>query len=302
MHKVPFASPARFLAVLAAFSLTAMAAHSQVPGPSVAPPGPAAAPAQIPVHDLPLANANDALLAKASALYYSNAKSGLAGFDCSIHPDWRALFNSVDKASTVAGDDPRVVLLNSVKITLHAHTTGDSTVDWTSPANPGASPDENSASLLEAMHQATEQTLQGFLQFWAPFVDGSAVPDSADGLEITPADKGGYKIHLDQDGTAVTEVLSSSLLLEQFNVGMSGMNVNFIPSYTPTDQGLLVNSFLAHILPSAAAAAPEQEMRVSIEYQTVDGFPIPAKLNMETVNTGIFNFVLDGCTVSRQPR
>ena len=41
---------------------------------------------------------------------------------------------------------------------------------------------------------------------------------------------------------------------------------------------------------------------VAIEYQNVQGFPIPAQLNMSIVGTGIFNFALDGCTANAQPK
>jgi hypothetical protein len=40
-------------------------------------------------------------------------------------------------------------------------------------------------------------------------------------------------------------------------------------------------------------------MNVAIEYQTLGGFPIPSRLNMDVANSGTFNFVFDGCTVSR---
>ena len=39
-------------------------------------------------------------------------------------------------------------------------------------------------------------------------------------------------------------------------------------------------------------------MHVGIDYQTMDGFYIPSRLNMEVVGTGIFNFTMDGCKVN----
>jgi hypothetical protein len=96
--------------------------------------------------------------------------------------------------------------------------------------------------------------------------------------------------------------MDNQLTLTHFDVVMSQATVHFEPSYGPTDKGLLVNGFLAHIL--AAGAPPEQgqEMHVAIEYQDIQGFPIPAQLNMSVVGTGIFNFALDGCTANAQPK
>jgi hypothetical protein len=75
--------------------------------------------------------------------------------------------------------------------------------------------------------------------------------------------------------------------------------VHFQPSYKATAEGLLVEHFVAHLRQTADPQAAFQEMRVGIEYQTIDGFPIPARLNMEVVGTGILNSTLGGCTVSR---
>jgi hypothetical protein len=264
------------------------------------PPAPVA-PVPPPAQGQPAAETNNELLAKAAKLYYSTDKAGLAGFDCAVHPDWHALFLS-DGNGAVDAADPRIVLLNSVSIAFHARMKGGSGLDWNPAAHTGQPLDQESANLLDKMQAGTAQTLQGFMQFWTPFVDGSIVPDSSDGVEITPTDKGGYKLRAEQEGTTLTEVLSSGLVLQQFNVAMNGMTVNFSPSYESTEKGLLVTSFVAHIIPSGAATEQTDEMHVNIEYQTVDGFPIPAKLNLEELNHGIFNFVLDGCTVTRLAR
>ena len=299
MHKLFFASPARHgVAFLAVWLLAAAIAHAQNAPSS---PSQTAAPGQPASQSQAAAkgNPNDELLAKASKLYYSTAKAGLDGFDCTVHPDWPQLFMSAQKGAAIAADDSRVQLLNSVKVTLHARMKGGSILDWSAPANPDKPLDQDSNSLLDGMHKATEQTLQGFLQFWIPFVDGSAVPASSEGLEVTQTEKG-YKLHATQEGTEVTEQLDNSLVLRQFNVVMSSMTVDFAPAYQSTDKGLLVNSFLAHILPAGAPPEQVQELHVTIEYQTIDGFPIPGKLFMEVVNTGTFNFTLDGCTVNKQ--
>lgn len=301
MHRLPFASPARFLAVLLAGCATAAAVHCQAASPSAHNPAVPDAAAPQSAQGQPAAETNNELLAKAARLYYSTDKAGLAGFDCAVHPDWHALFVS-DGNGAVDAADPRIVLLNSVSIAFHARLKGGSGLDWNLPAHPAQPLDQESTSLLDKMQAGTAQTLQGFMQFWTPFVDGSIVPDSSDGVEITPTDKGGYKLRAEQEGTTLTEVLDKSLVLQQFNVVMNGMTVNFFPSYKPTEKGLLVTSFVAHIMPAGATAEQANEMHVNIEYQTVDGFPIPAKLNLEELNHGIFNFVLDGCTVTRQAR
>jgi hypothetical protein len=290
MQKLANVTPAELLCAVFAVCLSATAAHAQnapATPAATAPTSPAAKP-----------SANDEMLARAGKLYYSTARTGLESFNCTLHPEWHTLFVSAGKGAAVAEDDPRIILLKSVGITMHGRLKGGSTVDWNPPAaNPDKPLDQESTDLLNNMHAATEQTLQGFMQFWTPFVDGSAVPADSEGMEITKTDTG-YKLHAVTNDTTVTEVMDNQLTLTHFDVIMNQATVNFEPAYKSTDQGLLVNGFKAHILAAGAPTDKAQEMLVEIEYQTIQGFPIPAKLNMSVVNTGNFNFVLDGCTVS----
>lgn len=378
-------------------------------------------------------------LAKTSKLYYSSAKAGLTGFNCAVHPDWHTLIVSATKGAVVAEDDPRIALLNSVKITLHARMRGGTTIEWVldtaangqqphpaksttttqqqrpaatrkyravtredglscsfsqdlsismsstatgsasasanhftctdkagkdveialisrdpnvnvvakdgqiairskqfgtifrgneegtfdtyemtdvqigqlkaflglpktvapvpQPTSPGKPLDQDSTDLLENMHRSVQQTLEGFMQFWGPFFENTVVPDSTEGLDITHTPTV-HTIHAKQGDTELTEVFSSDLLLEQFNVVMSGATIKFVPAYKPSPQGLLVNGFEAHILPGSGASAPPQNMKVGIEYQPVGALTVPAKLNMDVIGTGTFNFTFDGCSTN----
>lgn len=243
-------------------------------------------------------SADDAWLKKTGGLYYSSTRAGLSGFDCAVHPDWRALFMTSSPGAEVSDDDAHVMLLKSVKINLHAHMQGGSTLDWNPQPDPDKPLDEASNQMLARMHEATEQTIEGFLQFWTPFIDGSAVPNSSEGLTITHTGAL-HTIHAEQGDMAMTEIFSNDLLLEHFDVDMKSVSIKFQPAYEPTGQGLLVKSFQAHVQPAGGTPDQAQDMHVDIEYQTLDGFPIPSRLNMDVANSGTFNFVFDGCTVSR---
>jgi hypothetical protein len=245
-------------------------------------------------------NSDDAWLKKAGSLYYSTAKSGLGGFDCAVHPDWRMLFASANAGSSVNADDARILLLENVKINLHAHLRGGSTLEWTPETSTGEPLDQDASTLLSKMREVTEQTLGGFLEFWTPFVDGSVVPASADGLTITHTGSVNT-IHAQDSEISLTETFSNDMLLEHFDVDQNGISIKFQPAYKPTGQGLLVKGFQAHVQAAGVPAEQAEEMHAEIEYQSLDGFPIPSRLNMET-STGEFNFTLDDCTVSRLQR
>jgi hypothetical protein len=308
MNRFPSDSLVRLLLLMAAICLLASVllaqeqgaaagagdAAGQIPGGQLAKPD---AVGNKPSQDGNKANPENEWLAKTAKLYYSSAKAGLAGFDCQIHPDWHTLFASAGNGQAVADDDPRIALLKSVKITMHARMKGGSTIEWVADSDPDKPLDQSSTEMLDAMHRSIEETLEGFLQFWSPFMEVSVVPDSGEGLEITHTPTV-HTIRASQSGTELTEVFSSKLVLEQFNVNMNGTSIKFLPIYTATPQGLLVNAFEAHILPAGATAGQEQAMKIDIEYQPVDGLTIPARLKMNVVGTGQFDYAFDGCATN----
>lgn len=237
------------------------------------------------------------MLARAANLYYSTKAAGLNGFDCAIHPDWRSLIQSSVKNATVSDHDPNVLTLENVMLTLHARLNGQSKLDWTLPPATAKPADRATTDLLEQMHKGTEQAIQGFMQFWTPFVDGSIVPARSNGIQVLRTD-GGITILMRQPGANVTEIYSKEMILQRVNLITDASAVDLSPSYVSTDKGLLVSRFVARIRKKGAPSEKTQEMHVEIYYQQVGGFSLPSRLNVEVVGTGVFNFEMDGCRVN----
>ena len=257
-----------------------------------APGQPPAVPASMPTAEA------DKLMAQTSARYYNMGRAGLAGFDCAVHPDWRWLFLQALPGQAIADDDPRVVLLKGVKVELHAQLKSGATVVWEPPAGAGKD-DKDLADLLTHMQQGATQALKGFVQFWTPFVDGSAVPASAAGMTATKTDKG-FELRGESGGARVTEGFSGDGTLESFLVEMQGATIEFHPRYTALPDGLLlVDHFRGSVQHTGASAGQQQELRAGVDYQTIGGFPIPARLELDVAGQGAFHVTLDECRVSR---
>jgi hypothetical protein len=239
---------------------------------------------------------NGAMLARMAKLYYSTKTAGLNGFDCTVHPDWRTLIQSSVR-NTVSDSDPSILLLRKIKITLHARLNGRSRLEWTQPSDAAKPADAKAPSELDQMHKATDQTIQGFMQFWTPFVDGSIVPANSSGIGITHTATG-ISMRIKRPGADVTEVFSNDLVLQRFSVITDDAAVDLTPSYDSTDKGLLVSRFVARIRKNGTSAEKAQEMHVEIYYQQVSGFPLPSRLNVEVIGTGVFNFGIDACRVN----
>jgi len=295
MPQFALASPSRVLAAFLVAGYLAAGAFAQTPAASPTPPALSGSSPSSASKDADAANS--AFLASAGKIYYSSITTGLTAFDCAVHPDWRTMMLSAKPGSATADDDPRILALKTAKITLHGRLTGSSTLDWNLPADPAKPLDQDTTEQIDSMHKASERTLLGFMQFWSPFVDGSVIPSTIDGLQITKTEKG-HTIHADEGGAEMTEVLDNQMVMQQFKVAVGGAKIDFSPRYKPTDQGLLVNGFLAKIQTPSTPADQAEEMHVEIDYQTVAGFPLPSNIDIEVVGQGKFNFALDGCVAN----
>jgi hypothetical protein len=236
---------------------------------------------------------NDAWLAQTAKLYYSSSKAGLKGFDCTLRPDWHALYSTSSAMS--ADDQQRVAALNQVGIVLHARMKGGSSMDW----NPPEQLNSDQSKLLSDMHDAINQTIvDGFMQFWTPFIENSVVPDSSDGLEMSDAADGSKKIHLKQADIELNETFDSGRILRQYNIVMSGTRIELTPTYAPSPRGLIISHFHAFIHP-ADTTSPTQEMNVDLQYETIDGFPLPTHFVMEVTGVATLHIAMDGCSVQK---
>jgi len=163
MPKVSFSSSTRLSAALLTFCIVGAAlarAQNSLTIPSTASESAPQTP--------PNTSLNDQLLAKASGIYFSAIRTGLNGFTCDVHPNWRTLLLTSSKGASAATDDPRITLAQTVKITLHARLAGGSTIDWNPTSDPAHPLDADSTSILDSLHTGTNQSLLGFMQFWTP--------------------------------------------------------------------------------------------------------------------------------------
>jgi hypothetical protein len=240
-------------------------------------------------------NPENEWLAKTSKLYFSSAKAGLAGFNCEIHPDWHALFVSANKGAEAPKSDVYLAQLKKVRVRMHARMQGGSTIEWLADSSDGNPPSSETNAVIDNMHQTVQQILEGFLQFWSPFMEVTVVPPKAEGLEITHSATS-HTIHAKQGTTELTEIFNSNLVLEHFNVTLAGTSIKLAPTFVPTPQGLLVKTFATEIVPAGTAPEQTQKMQVRVDYQTVNNQTIPGQLNMEIVGTGNFSFAFDGCS------
>jgi hypothetical protein len=246
------------------------------------------------------ADLHDTLLAKATALYDSTAKSGLRGFDCQVHPDWKLIMASSRKGAAGADDEPRLALVSTARLTLHARMAGGSTLDWQAPGGGGRPLNDSDRDLLERAHRGIENTLLGVLKLWMPLVDGSVAEGlGEEGMTITPTGAGDtVRSPAGSKEKWLTEEFDRDLLLVRYVAVDAGATVDIVPHFQPGPSGLQLADFTAHIKPASGGPASTQEMHVEVEYQAASGEQIPAAVNIDVPDVVTMNFKLDGCVVN----
>jgi hypothetical protein len=254
------------LAVSALLPASAVLARAQTPPPAAPLPVPGQTPALASAPTV--AGAKDALMARAELLYDPAEKSGLHAFRCQVHPDWNLIMTSSRKGAPLAADDPRLPLLNQVRITLHARLNGSSTLDWQPPPGRlGAS----AQATLDTAHRGIEQTLLGVLKLWAPLVNGSIPESFGEDNSVLAQSENSCTLRSKDKQRSLTELSDRHLLLTQSISTESGPTIRIAPNFDGNGQRLLVSSFIARIHAagrSPRTTAPEtgEQTRVALEY------------------------------------
>lgn len=125
--------------------------------------------------------------------------------------------------------------------------------------------------------------------------------DISKGVEITQTDEG-YSLRFGEGVGARNTILNKQLIIQRYAQAASdGTSIKSVPKFTSTQDGLLVSSFVSYIDRPDAGPGDLQKMQIDVEYRTVDGFRLPARLKMtdQSFVKG-FDINMDGCKVIRK--
>lgn len=258
------------------------------------------------------ASLNDALMARATALYDSALKSGLRSFTCQVHPDWQRIIASSRNGALQDSDAAKVVLLTAVKITLHAHLQGSSTIDW-QPPDSAVPRTQELVDTLDRAHLSVGSTLDGVLKLWTPLIDGSVAESLSDDTMDVQQTASGYLVRSKDNAAkpndkqkapaasqthSVMEDFDQNLLLTHYTLVDAGSTASLKPAFASTPQGLLVSSFDAFLQPAGAPATDARQMHIAFTYQSVSGVQVPGSISLTLPGVVEMDFMLNNCTVN----
>ena len=116
--------------------------------------------------------------------------------------------------------------------------------------------------------------LVGFFQTWNGFMNGAMVPDPDSSTEVTRSG-GGVHLHGGDATTTLDESFDRDMTLTEYHVVTKAMDVMMYPTYTPTPDGKIISSVRSVY---RVSNAPGTELTMSVTYNTIDSFRIPAQL------------------------
>ena len=229
-------------------------------------------------------------LAAAHAQYYTPTVKGLKSFHCDASIDWKAMLSRFS-GTDIADDNPALKFLQTVHLAVNDDLHGKGELEWTNTAEPPADRKPG----MQQMQEGLQATVSGFFQTWNAYMNGAMVPFPDSSVTVT---KSGDGVHLSgtSTGTTVDEDYDKNMLLTKALVANPTLTVLEKPTYTSTEDGLLLSSLISQI--HQPPTAPETEATFRIEYAKVGSYQIPSYVVVDIKNTGTIEFGLSACKVT----
>ncbi|HXZ27419.1 MAG TPA: hypothetical protein VEG08_05395 [Terriglobales bacterium] len=234
------------------------------------------------------------VLQQARGSYYSLNAHGFSDFQCTTTPDWEALLQDLRK-SDPARADRTVALLKQIQFTVKFDTAGSTKVTHTSvPAE-----NDEMAKGLNQIYGGAEQAISGFFDTWSPFMLTSPFP--AVDSEYQLDDQGGEWSLSYKEGTSdVVTTMGKDLVIHELRIISPEFRSSIRPQFLTSREGLLLAGYQADYqgkTPEDATA-----LTVKIDYQEVNGLPLPRTLDVSGSQAGSpfrVSFSFSGCQANR---
>lgn len=191
----------------------------------------------------------------------------------------------------IADENPALQYLQTVHLAVTDDLRGKGSLDWTSPTDP---PDDKKASIKQ-MQEGLQAAVSGFFQSWNAYMNGTMVPLPDPTVTVTESGDG---VHLRgiSKTTTFDEDYDKNMLLTEVHVVSPTVDVVARPTYTTTEDGLILSSVTSQL--HQPPTAPETDVTFRIEYAKVNAYHVPSHVVFDIKNTGVIELGFTGCTVT----
>jgi hypothetical protein len=228
-------------------------------------------------------------LAGARALYYTPTTQGLKSFHCDLLFDWKDMLTRFS-GTEIQDDNPFLKYLRSAHLSVTDDLKGTGQLEWANTEAPPVGKEEPAAKMEGGM----KQMISGFYTSWNAYMNGSMVP-VPDVTTTVTAMADGLRLHATTPSNDVTEFFDKNLLLSEAHIVQPERDVRAYPTFIDTPDGRLLSAI--RTVYQQPPTAPPAELTMSVTYAPVQTFRLPASLEINMQNVGIFVFKFSGCSV-----
>ena len=230
-------------------------------------------------------------LLNARPAYYTPTAAGLQSFHCGVTIDWKDLFQRL-QGKTLPDDDPMLKYVQSAHLSVEDNLHSGAHFAWANTGVPDPQIEKRAAQISSGMKQMVE----GFLQSWNGYMNGSMVPAPDDTVTLTD-ENGALHLRAKTGTMHLDEYFDKSMLLTSAHVTdpSKSMDVLAEPTYMESPKGRIVEDI--HSIVKQPAPAADVDVRMSVTYREAGGFQLPATMKIDEQNVGTFDFAFTECAV-----
>jgi hypothetical protein len=215
------------------------------------------------------------IIRRANLSYDDFTKDGLIEFQCEVLPDWDSVYKSLKADGKMTVHDEILPFLRQTHFKVSVGHGGASTVSHESDAAP---PNEQFAERIRMSTSGVDQLITGFFLVWGNFAFDPILPDAESQYEL--ADLGDhYRLTFKQGNADVVILMGLDYAISQTTISTPQLNAVFHPQFYRTKKGYLLSGIEGLY---TAPANTQRPFAMHIDYQEVEGFNLPSKVDSST--------------------
>lgn len=228
--------------------------------------------------------------------YYNLRSEGLAEFQCSVTPNWKALLADLSRSDPDAADRAVKTLSN---LHFNARLGRDGKVRITH--NDLAAQDQKMADALQQIYGGMEQMTSGFFDTWSAFMLNHPFPEVESEYQLKALGPD-YLLSYKDGPSDVTATMGRDFAIHHLKAKSTEFDSTLEPKFTKTPKGFLFTSYEATY--ESGSASESTQLKVQIGYQEVERLLLVQKLNLSG-SYGRSPFAIEvtfsDCKVTRTP-
>jgi hypothetical protein len=244
----------------------------------------------------PQAIANkQSVLSQARQSYYNLRSEGLQSFTCSVSPNWGLLLEK-ERGQNSEAADAALRTLDQLHFTINL--AADSSVKLTHNELAGQSTEMIAA--LKQIYGGMEQMASGFFDSWKLFMVNPPFPDVNSQYQLEAAGQQ-YRLTYREDLADVVTTMGRDFAINNLKITTPEFDSSIQPTFSKTPQGFLLSAYQASY--KSQKAEETTDLKVSMDYQDVQGLKMPQKLNLTGAYGGspfAMELTFSDCSVAKK--